>query len=458
MSNGKINVKFSRKWVNPLFHILNEITQDESIRHVFVYGGKSAAKTVSICQILAKELVLNSASSIALRKESTTIPTTLKKSCKLGIDSLRLGPAINPQDRRFLCKFTGEIVLKGLDDPEKAKGIESYKYLYLDELNQFEKEEFEQFNLALRGMPGQKIFASWNPVDETSWVKRQLLDHYQWEETDWSLPCPDSFVHRSADGTAILIKTTYEDNYWIVGSPCGTYGFRDEALIAQYDDLKKLNPDSYWVNVLGNWGHKKVDKPFAFAFEEKKHCDKGKIKPYNPSQVVELSFDFNVDPITCVSSQYYDNVKYFIKEFRIKNSDIYELCDQIIAKYPFALFMITGDPTGRNRSALAKGNINYYTVIKMKLKASDGQMKQNTMNSSPSDQRVLLNAMLQNCEMYFDPDECPYLIQDLKFLQVNSDGKREKDKEGEIGHLLDCLLYSLATFHKDFLKRLGLKI
>src|ERR1700733_1603500 len=104
---------FNKKWFNPLYFILNDIIKDPTIRIVLVYGGKSSAKTVSICQIIAKECYVKQASAIAYRKESAIIPTTLKKSFTLAIDGLYLFPAFEKQDRRFLCDQGSEIVLKG---------------------------------------------------------------------------------------------------------------------------------------------------------------------------------------------------------------------------------------------------------------------------------------------------------------------------------------------------------
>jgi phage terminase large subunit len=139
-------VRFDKKWFNPLYFVLNEIIKDPTIRKVLVYGGKSSSKTVSICQVLAKECFIKAANTIAFRKESAIIPTTLKKSFNLSIDTLRLNPVYERQDRKYLCTHQNlgqsEIVLKGLDHEEKAKGIESYKYVYIDELNHFTKAEY----------------------------------------------------------------------------------------------------------------------------------------------------------------------------------------------------------------------------------------------------------------------------------------------------------------------------
>lgn len=290
-------VRFDKKWFNPLYFILNNLSKDNSIRTVLVYGGKSSAKTVSICQWLAKEAVLEpNCNTIAFRKESNRIKTTLKESFKKAIKTARLHNGFETMDFSFRCYNGSNIVLSGMDNEEKAKGIESFKYLYLDELNHFTSMEYDQFQMSLRGVEGQKVFASWNPVDVDSWVYTELIQKTEWVDTDqWgALPCKDSFVKISPDGKTVLIKTTYQDNYWIVGSPCGTYGFRDENLIHQYEVvMKKKNYNSYKVNVLGEWG--KADYGGEFVKKWKSEIHVGD-KPYKSGLAVYLVFDENVNP------------------------------------------------------------------------------------------------------------------------------------------------------------------
>ena len=288
-----MRVRFSKKYFNPLYFIIKDILKDKTIRTVLIYGGKSSSKTVSICQALIKDSIVGNASTVALRKESTSIPTTLKKSFSLAIDSMYLYPAFLKQDRRFLCDNGSEVVLKGIDSEEKAKGVESYKYLFLDELNHFEQGEYEQFQLSLRGIEGQKIFAAWNPVDENSWVKTELVDKHEWVDTEWKLPCEHSFVKKSANGKIILIKTTYEDNYWIAGHPTGEYGYRDENLIAEYNAMKNTNYNKYRVNVLGEWGKVTYGGEFLKSWRSEQHTGS---YPYQQDLAIYLSFDENVNP------------------------------------------------------------------------------------------------------------------------------------------------------------------
>lgn len=201
---------------------------------------------------------------------------------------------------------------------------------------------------------------------------------------------------------------------------------------------------------LGLWGHKQVNNPFAYAFDEKKHTGSC---AFNPEKEVLLSFDFNKDPIVAVAAQLYDDRIEYIKDFRLANSDIYELCDVIKAYFPFALFLVTGDATGHNRSALVRGNINYYTVIQDKLSLSDGQMKQPNINPAVKDRRVLLNSILQNFTVIVDKDNCENTINDFKYVEVDDKGEIKKDRTTEVKKAdhLDAASYLLTTFMGWFL-------
>ena len=181
-----------------------------------------------------------------------------------------------------------------------------------------------------------------------------------------------------------------------------------------------------------------VNNPFAYAFDINKHVGKCEYEPHHP---LYLSFDFNVDPMTCIAVQNHAGIR-VVNEFRIKNSDIYEMCDRIKAAYPFAVLFVTGDATGANRAAISKGNINYYTVIRQHLGLNAPQMKTPSVNPAVSDTRVLLNAILQNGNLLVDKEKCPYLVKDLLYVQVDGQGDIIKDRRSDTreADLLDCFV------------------
>lgn len=470
MSNTPI--KFSRKWFNPLYFILNEIIKDHSVRTVLVYGGKSSAKTVSIAQILVKELVVKQVSSIAFRKESAIIPTTLKKSFNLAIDSMYVYPVIENQDRRYLHKAgTGEIVMRGLDDPEKAKGIESYKYVYMDELNHFEESEYEQFNLSLRGIPGQKIFASWNPVDENSWVKTNLVDQYEFIDTDeyGILPCENSFVRKSSCGKVVIIKTTYEDNYWVVGSPDGTYGYRDENLIFEYESLRTKNANSYKVNVLGEWGKTIFGGEFLKCWHSEIHTG---IYQYDPSQAIYLFFDENVVPyFPCGIFQVGQDEKsprlIHCIAAKSPNNKVNWICGEIIRKLKAwghkGEVYIGGDATSQKDDVKQEDGYDMFKLIMKELKEFKPIRRTPLSNPSVIMSKNFFNSMLEGDVqgMTFGADiSCRPAILDYENTKEDKNGKVDKKTVTDPvtkqtyqpwGHFVDLTRYFLCfTFAEEY--------
>ena len=465
--------RFDRQWFNPLYFILNDIIKIPTIRTVLIYGGKSSSKTISLCQIFAKEAYVNNANTISYRKESAIIPTTLKKSFNLAIDGMHLENAYEKQDRRFLCSSeigkTSEIIMKGLDDPEKAKGIESYKYVYLDELNHFEQLEYEQFDLSLRGIPGQKMLASWNPVDENSWVKTELVDKYTFIDTEWKLPCENSFVRISTCGKVILIKTTYEDNYWITGSPTKTYGFRDENLIAVYEGLRTKNNNSYKVNVLGEWGKTVFGGEFLKCWKSEDHTG---VYPYNRNLAVYLYFDENVVPyFPCGIFQVGEDQKsprmiHYIAA-KSPNNKINWVCGEIARKltawgHKEALY-VGGDATSQKSDVKQEDGDDMFRLIINGLKEFKPTRRTTPSNPSVRMSKDFFNSILEGDVpgMTFGVDkDCRLAILDYENTKEDRNGKVDKrtvtDPTTKVsyqpyGHFVDLTRYFLVnTFAHEY--------
>jgi len=208
-------LRLKKDWFNPLYFHLLKYIEVPTIRKIMIYGGKSSAKTFSIAQLLSIKAYTQKASSICYRKEQTTIKTTLKPAFVKSIEGCYLQNVTDVMDFQINSVSDAKIVFRGLDTEGKVKGIEGFKYLLFDELDHYTEEEWLQANLSLRGIENQKLFATWNPVDENIWIKKEL-DTYQW--TDLPLIVDDnqhsklddgSSVQLSNEGKILLIKTTY---------------------------------------------------------------------------------------------------------------------------------------------------------------------------------------------------------------------------------------------------------
>jgi len=425
-------LRLKKTWFNPLYFHLRKYVDDHKIRRIMVYGGKSSAKTFTIAQLFNILSYTQKCSCIAYRKEQTTIKISLKPAFVKAIDTIYMNAAYEVHD--FMIRgIKGQIIVfKGIDSEGKIKGIEGFKYILLDELDHYSEEEFMQANLSLRGMENQKIFATWNPVDENIWIKK-YIDRFDWIDLPLMIKGnkhsqldKSSFVRKSTDGKTLLIKTTYFDNKWIVGA--NGYGSRDQNLIDEYEQLKTIDPNSYNVNVLGEWGVRDKSNKFAFAFEQSKHV--GSVE-YNPDYLIWLSFDFNVNPISCTAFQYYDDVLRAIKCFKLDNSNIYELCKLIASYFPDAMFKVTGDASGTSRSAMVADNVNYYTIIKDELGLIWSQFNIPSVNPRIEENQVKVNAVLYAGLFIADSENCKELIYDLTYVEIDENKKIVKDRTAE---------------------------
>jgi phage terminase large subunit len=217
--------------------------------------------------------------------------------------------------------------------------------------------------------------------------------------------------------------------------------------LAAMDSLDELTR-AVFVN--GDWDVSDVERPFAYAFNKFKTVKTG--VAIHPNEPIILSFDFNVDPITCIAGQSYGDKIRIIREFRLKNSDIFRLCESIRVEFGDRLFIVTGDASGANRSAMTRGAVNYYTIIRDELQLPKSAFKVPSVNPSIKNSRVLLNSILEKHPDIQIDAGCQWLIHDLQNVETTSNGDIEKTKDSNLSHLLDCFRYYLWTFHNDFVK------
>jgi phage terminase large subunit len=214
--------------------------------------------------------------------------------------------------------------------------------------------------------------------------------------------------------------------------------------------MENLDDVTRAVFVNGDWDVVDVDRPFAYGFNKFKT-----VKPnleIEKSEPIILSFDFNVDPITCVAGQTFKNKIRILREFRLRNSDIYELCSTIRSEFGDRLFIVTGDASGANRSAMTKGVLNYYTIIRDELDLPKSAFKVPSVNPSIKNSRVLINSILQKHEDLLIDASCQFLIHDLQNVEADEHGDIDKTKDSKSTHLLDCFRYFIWTFHNDFVR------
>lgn len=319
----------------------------------------------------------------------------------------------------------------GADNADKLKSVKDPSHIFCEELDQFSLKDFGVLMSRLRT---PKVKSKFIGAFNTTTVKK---DHWI-KETFFNDQKPATF----SEYTITKVFCNYTDNYFL-----NKKEYEQTLWIAA-----AFNKQKYEEISAGLWGADENNSPFVYTYDEAKN-----VKPtqVTPSLEVILSFDFNVDPITCLVAQHTGNTIRCIEMIKLSNSNIYSLCDVIKAKYGASLMLVTGDATGRARSAMVKDNLNYFKIIKAQLNLSDRQMRQPTSNPSLEENRVLVNAAFYRLDIQMDPVNCKGLIFDIEHVNVMPDGSIEKQDRNDPTKQQDalaCFRYYLNTFFKHILK------
>lgn len=420
-----------------------------------LYGGRDSGKSRWVAMWLVYLcLKMPYFRCVLVRKVFNTIRESQYQMIKDVVEEWGLSHlfVFNVAPLEIKCQTGGRFICRGMDEPGNLKSITNPNYAWVEEGNQIDIEDFILLMTSLRYNKARvKTWYTFNPetygeytdfwIYKTFYRDREINKQniYQNFCATWSIPVGEEFIEFTYSST----HTTYKDNRYVRAER--------KALL---ENMINIDPYYYKVYTLGHWGNRLITDPYCYAYSDEKHVAETKLlRQYETI----LSFDFNVNPITCgVYQEQGPGRIRAIEAINLGNSDIYKLCDYINIHYRGCLFRVTGDATGRNTSALVQDGINYYTVIKHNLFLSSGQLVVPTVNPAIEENRVLVNTILHSADIKFDPINCKHLIFDCKNVSVNDIGKIDKgtrtDPKKRADHL-DHFRYYLNTFHKKYLKQ-----
>ena len=312
------------KKLNPNGFYLMKYLQDTLIRFIILYGGSSSGKSYSVAQTILIQTLQDCENTLVMRKVGASIQKTIYEDYKVAAKGLGIDHFFKFQQNTIKCLYNGaKIDFSGLDDPEKIKGISNYKRVHLEELSEFDEPDLKQIRKRLRGKVGQQIICTFNPVSETCWIKKKLFDTEKWHDVSMTVEIagkalPEELTKvksirmnstksilnprtRQIEEHApdmVVIQSTYLNNFWVVGSPDGTYGYYDEQCIADFEKDRLNDPDDYNVYALGEWGVIRTGSEFFGSFHRGRHSGE---HPYKPDLPIHISVDNNVLPYISVS-------------------------------------------------------------------------------------------------------------------------------------------------------------
>lgn len=421
-----------------VFTLVFDRLWDSKKRFVVNKGGTGSSKSFSSAQ---KEVLLTfeeKITTLVIRKVGATLKDSVIPSFKNRISEFNFNEFFeeNKSERTLTNIYTGSVILfRGLDDAEKLKSIEGVHRVLIEEATELKLEDLFEINRRVRGVERPQITINFNPIHEKHWLKARFFD----------TPDPD----------ADIIESTYKDN-----------PFLSEQDRLQIEYMQKYDYNQYRIYALGDWGITVVDNPWLYCFKRDRHVSKEPLKLI-PNAPVHLSFDFNVNPMTCVAFQhtkYYGQGSFIrvLKEFSLANSTVKDICRAIKTAFPHSVLTVTGDATGRNRNAgYSTGNDNLWKQVQVELKLSASQVLTPGSNPSHKNSRFLCNYLFQEHDNLLIDPSCKGLIDDCMTARpIETENQDKEDQllkgagDSEIGYnLFDCLRYYINTHHQGILTK-----
>ncbi|MDC2173990.1 PBSX family phage terminase large subunit [Bacteroides thetaiotaomicron] len=476
------------KKLNPNGFYLLKYLNDETIRFIILYGGSSSGKSYSVAQTILIQTLQDGENTLVMRKVGASILKTIYEDYKVAAAGLGISHLFKFQQNTIKCLVNGaKIDFSGLDDPEKIKGISNYKRVQLEEWSEFEHPDFKQLRKRLRGKKGQQIICTFNPISESHWIKKEFIDKDKWHDVPMSvtiagkelpkeltkvksvkknaprqiLNLRTKQIEEQAPNT-VIIQSTYLNNFWVVGSPDGTYGFYDEQCVADFEYDRVHDPDYYNVYALGEWGVIRTGSEFFGSFNRGKHSGEHK---YIPDLPIHISVDNNVLP--------YISVSYWQVDFTtgIKVWQFHETCaespnntvkksSKLVAKYLKDIrysdkVYLHGDASTKAANSIDDEKRSWMDLFIDTLQKEGFEIEDKVGNKNPSVAmtgefiNAIFDCTVPGIEIYID-ESCSVSIEDYMSVQKDANGAILKTKVKnkttlqtyeEHGHLSDTFRY-----------------
>jgi len=279
--------KYKDELFNPLIYDL----QKSNKRFVISYGSAGSGKSVTQTQHEIIKCLKSNEKTLILRKYGTTLKDSVVSLITTILDTWKLNALYthNKSDQHIKFINGSEMLFKGLDDPEKVKSIAGISRVWMEEMTEFTKDDFNQVNLRVRGRENLQLSGTFNPIDEEHWIKAYFFD------------TPETRARTT------IIQTTYKDNKFI-----------DEAYKKELESYLLIDPNYHKIYALGQWGGLTEGRIFA-AWQEVDEL------PNIDGSWYGLDFGYSNDPTGIVKTVKVNGALYFDEicyRTGLTNSDI----------------------------------------------------------------------------------------------------------------------------------------
>ncbi|MCM1003564.1 MAG: phage terminase large subunit [Candidatus Gastranaerophilales bacterium] len=298
----------------------------------------------------------------------------------------------NKVDKIIRFSNGSEILFSALDDPEKFKSLNLH-WAEIEEASQISDSSFKQLLGRLRNTQRgddwvdfrYRLFGHTNPQPDKGWIWDRFVEH--------KLP-----------------------NYRLILAPTTNNIYLPEHFIQSMKD--SFDEEYYKINVLGEFGN------YASGLVVKNFTqDNIKELHYQPDLPLHLTWDFNVDPMSCILAHKTDKKVFYFDEFVLENTTTQRTIEAIIAKYPNHKgdIIINGDASGDNRSTQSEAS--NYMIIKNALKNhgyNNVKFRLRSFNPPIKNRIAAFNAMVCNANgerRLFVDKRCQKFLQNMYNLK-----------------------------------------
>tara|TARA_R110002124_G_scaffold57639_3_gene161179 strand:- start:320 stop:1555 length:1236 start_codon:yes stop_codon:yes gene_type:complete len=317
------------------------------------------------------------------------------------LHALRWVKRINETELSVVLVNGSKIVLAGADSPDRLRGIFVSGIVIFDEYADMDQDVWTVMRPALADKGGH---AMW--IGTPKGKSNHFYDMYQWaqDQKGWS-----TYKYTTIEGGNVPAE---------------------EIRSAE----REMDERTFKQEFMADWVDYKGLVYYAFT---EQHIEK--IKDDANINVVHIGMDFNIDPGSAtIATQDKDGLHVF-DEIELRNSNTFEMVDEITRRYPNSRVIVYPDPAGSARKT--SSNTTDHRI----LQNAGFTVQARRAHPRVKDRINSVNSAFASGKIKIDP-KCKSLRSCLNKLSYR-EGSNEQDKTSGIDHMPDALGYMVEYLY-----------
>ena len=370
-----------------------------SSRFRVVSAGRRFGKTFLAIRDLCYFARLPNKNVIYLAPTCRQAKSVVWDDLKQRLQDLRWVKKINETELTVRLVNGSKISLRGSDNPDSLRGI-GIDFVVFDEFADVDPTTWEYvIRPALATTQGHALW-----IGTPKGKGNHFYDLYEWaqDQNDWA-----TFKFTSIDGGQIPLE---------------------EIELAR----KEMDDRTFRQEMMADW----VDyKGLVYFAVNETHIEKHNATTDN----IYIGMDFNIDPGSAVIATKNKDGLHICDEVELRNSNTFEMVDEIQRRYPLSRITVFPDPAGAARKT--SSNTTDHKIL-----SNAGFNVQVRRAHPPVRDRInSVNSAFSSNKIKIDP-KCKSLRNCLNKLSYR-EGSNEQDKNSGLDHMPDALGYMIEFLY-----------